>query len=66
VTDRIDRTPAEDAVHRILERMREAGVLIASTGIHGNVLKFRPPMVFRQQHADLVLAALDEALAETV
>jgi len=66
VTDRIDRTPAVDAVHRILERMREAGVLIASTGIHGNVLKFRPPMVFRQQHADLVLAALDEALAETV
>jgi len=66
VTDRADKTPATDAARRVVEHMRESGVLIASTGAHSNVLKFRPPMVFRKEHADLVLAALDEALTETV
>jgi 4-aminobutyrate aminotransferase-like enzyme len=66
VTGRADKTPATDAAKRVVEHMRKSGVLIASTGAHSNVLKFRPPMVFRQEHADLVLAALDEALTETV
>jgi 4-aminobutyrate aminotransferase-like enzyme len=43
--------------------MRERGILISATGPAGNVLKIRPPLVFRREHADLLLETLDEVLA---
>jgi 4-aminobutyrate aminotransferase-like enzyme len=42
--------------------MRDRGVLLGATGPEGNVLKIRPPLVFGKDHADLLLAALDEVL----
>ena len=30
--------------------MRQDGVLIGTTGRHGNTLKIRPPLVFRRGH----------------
>ena len=45
------------------EAMRERGVLLSATGPAGNVLKIRPPLVFRREHADLLLQTLDEVLA---
>lgn len=62
VTDRAARTPAAADAAVILERLREEGVLLARIGQHGNILKFRPPLVFRREHADLALRKLDEAL----
>jgi 4-aminobutyrate aminotransferase-like enzyme len=41
--------------------MRDEGVLVGSEGLHGNILKLRPPIVFRREHADLTIAALDRA-----
>jgi 4-aminobutyrate aminotransferase-like enzyme len=38
-----------------------ARVLIGSEGPLGNILKLRPPMVFRQEHADLLVQAIDAA-----
>jgi len=43
--------------------MRDRGVLIGATGPAENVLKIRPPLVFRREHADLLVEALDEALS---
>jgi hypothetical protein len=40
------------------------GVLIGTTGPHDNVLKMRPPIVFNQEHAEILLAALVKALEE--
>jgi 4-aminobutyrate aminotransferase-like enzyme len=45
---------AEDLVNR----MREAGVLINRTGPRENVLKIRPPLVFKSEHAEMLVAAL--------
>jgi 4-aminobutyrate aminotransferase-like enzyme len=39
-------------------------VLIGRTGRWGNVLKIRPPLVFEERHADLLLEALRDALGE--
>jgi hypothetical protein len=39
--------------------MRDEGVLIGSEGLHGNILKVRPPIVFRGEHADMTVAAPD-------
>ena len=49
---------AEQAVNRL----RDDGILVGRTGPHGNVLKIRPPLVFRDEHADAVVAALTKAL----
>ena len=42
--------------------MRQNGVLIGTTGRHGNTLKIRPPLVFKRQEAGLLLATLEEVL----
>jgi 4-aminobutyrate aminotransferase-like enzyme/Ser/Thr protein kinase RdoA (MazF antagonist) len=58
-----ERVPAAGRAGRVTEAMRERGILISTTGPAGNVLKIRPPLVFRREHADLLLQTLDEVLA---
>ncbi len=48
----------------VMNNMRARGVLISSAGPAGNVLKIRPPLVFTQAQADILLTALDGALAD--
>ena len=48
---------------RIVNGLRERGVLVGSTGRSGDVLKIRSPLPLEAQHADLLLAALDQTLA---
>jgi 4-aminobutyrate aminotransferase-like enzyme len=58
-------TTAPDAAgaKEIVEGMRVRGVLIGTTGRHRNVLKIRPPLVFKREHADELVAALLGILA---
>jgi 4-aminobutyrate aminotransferase-like enzyme len=63
VSDRGAKTPATAETKRLVNRMRERGVLISRIGMHDNILKIRPPMPFSRQHADLLVGTLDEALA---
>jgi 4-aminobutyrate aminotransferase-like enzyme len=63
VDDRQTRAPAAGHAHRVAEAMRERGILLSTTGPAGNVLKIRPPLVFRAEHADLLLETLDDVLA---
>jgi 4-aminobutyrate aminotransferase-like enzyme len=48
---------------KVVNRLREARVLISATGPRANVLKIRPPLVFSAENADLFLDRLDTALA---
>jgi 4-aminobutyrate aminotransferase-like enzyme len=57
------RAPAAGQARQVTDAMRERGILVSATGPAGNVLKIRPPLVFQQEHADLLLQALDEVLA---
>ena len=54
--------PGGDRAQRIMNAMRENGVLIGLDGPFGNVLKIRPPMPFGSAEADLLLEVLQEAL----
>jgi len=47
----------------VVDAMREAGVLVGRTGPHDNVLKIRPPLVFGEEHLDVLIGALDAALS---
>ncbi len=64
VSDRQAKTPAGAQTKRLVNVMRERGVLISRIGVHDNILKIRPPMPFSKQHADLLIETLDPALAE--
>jgi 4-aminobutyrate aminotransferase-like enzyme/Ser/Thr protein kinase RdoA (MazF antagonist) len=63
---RVPETGEADAVSAktIVEAMRGAsvGVLIGTTGRHGNVLKIRPPLAFRREHADRLVETLSQVL----
>jgi 4-aminobutyrate aminotransferase-like enzyme len=62
VKDRATREPAGAETKRIVNAMRERGVLISRIGIHDNILKIRPPMPFSKQNAALLLQTLDDVM----
>lgn len=62
VTDRATRVPATVQTVRIVNGLRERGVLLSGTGEHANILKIRPPLVFSQENADLLVGTLDDVL----
>lgn len=64
VRNRAIRDPAPDLATAVVDEMRERGVLIGKTGIHGNVLKIRPPMPFGIENATFLVGILDEVLAD--
>lgn len=63
VRDRATLAPAPDEVARLLDLMRQEGVLAGSEGVHANIIKMRPPLVFSRENADYALAAMERALA---
>lgn len=64
VRNRDTLEPATNETGKVVNLLREKGVLINSTGLYDNVLKIRPPLVFSRQHADLLLEKLELVLAE--
>ncbi len=56
--------PGAALAARVVNGMRRRGVLISASGPGNNVLKIRPPLVFGRTEADLLLAALQESLAD--
>ncbi|MCY1283670.1 2-aminohexano-6-lactam racemase [compost metagenome] len=62
VSDRASKAPAAAETRRVVNAMRERGVLISAAGPRENILKIRPLLVFEREHADLLLDVLDEAL----
>jgi 4-aminobutyrate aminotransferase-like enzyme len=62
VNSAVSGGPSASLASLIVNGMRERRVLISATGPHGNVLKIRPPLPFRAEHADQLLAVLSEVL----
>lgn len=63
VTDRVERSPATELTARVVNGLRERGVLVGSIGPDNNIVKLRPPMVLNRTEADLMLEVLDDTLA---
>jgi 4-aminobutyrate aminotransferase-like enzyme/Ser/Thr protein kinase RdoA (MazF antagonist) len=63
VADPATREPDGARARAVRDRMRHLGVLVGTTGRHGNVLKLRPPLALGETHVPVLVAALDEALA---
>jgi 4-aminobutyrate aminotransferase-like enzyme len=50
-----------DEAERVVNHLREQGILIGRTSRDENVLKIRPPLVFTDEHADMLASELQAA-----
>ena len=62
VSNRATRTPDREFTTRVVNRMRDKGVLLSACAMGHNVLKIRPPLVLSAEQAGIVIEVLDEAL----
>ena len=62
VNDRETREPATETTSRVVNGLRDRGILTGSIGPGDNVLKLRPPMVFSTENADYFLGIVDDVL----
>ncbi|MGR2740354.1 aspartate aminotransferase family protein [Billgrantia sp. Q4P2] len=62
VSDRTTRAPDRELTTRVVNRMRDKGVLLSACAMGHNVLKIRPPLVLSAEQARMVIEVLDEAL----
>jgi 4-aminobutyrate aminotransferase-like enzyme len=63
VIDRGTKESASAQTGKIVNAMRDRGVLISRIGQGDNILKIRPPMVFSTENADLLVTTLDGVLS---
>lgn len=55
--------PDRELTGKVVNRMKEQGVLLSSDGPYHNVLKIKPPLVFGCEEADILVDNLDKVLA---
>lgn len=64
IDDATSELPSAAKAKYLVQRFRDEQILMSSEGVHENVLKFKPPMVFNATDADRFMQVLAMALAE--
>lgn len=64
VKDRQTKEPAKLEAVEVLEGCKKRDVLIGKGGLHGNVLRIKPPMCISKDDADYMADVLDEVFTE--
>ena len=62
VQDADDPRPVPELTARVVNGLRQRGVLLSATGPQVSTLKIRPPLVFAREHADMLVDTLDEVM----
>ena len=57
------KEPDPELTANVVNALRNHGVLTGSIGVHDNILKLRPAMVFSRNNADFFLQVLDDVLS---
>ncbi len=65
VRDRVSREPFAEACRHLVNRARARGVLLSVDGPDHNVIKVKPPLVFAEREAALLVETLDVVLGES-
>jgi 4-aminobutyrate aminotransferase-like enzyme len=64
VSDRATRDADGETTSRVVNLLRDKGILLSACAKGHNVLKIRPPLVLTGEQVAMVVQGLDEALAE--
>ncbi|KAF7662488.1 hypothetical protein LDENG_00234480 [Lucifuga dentata] len=65
VTDRAQKTPATEIAAKVVKRLKvEDRICVSTDGPWDNVLKFKPPMCFTMEDAELVVHSIDRILTD--
>jgi 4-aminobutyrate aminotransferase-like enzyme len=62
VRDRATLEPASTEASRVVNRLRDRGIIAGTDGPHHNVIKLRPPLCFTKEDADRFVTVLDEVI----
>ena len=62
VRDRDSKEPASAEAKLAHERCKDYALLIGKGGVHGNVLRIKPPMCISREDADYIADVLDLVL----
>jgi alanine-glyoxylate transaminase/(R)-3-amino-2-methylpropionate-pyruvate transaminase len=63
VKDRATKEPAKEECAQVLETCKEMGLLLGKGGLHGQTIRFSPPMCVTREDAEFLLDVLDRAFA---
>jgi len=66
IKDHEKLTPASDEAEKLVNDMKEHGILISTDGPDHNVLKIKPPMVFTNDNADQLVETLNKLLMQDI
>jgi 4-aminobutyrate aminotransferase-like enzyme/Ser/Thr protein kinase RdoA (MazF antagonist) len=66
VTDSTSLRPDAQCAAAVKNALKRHGVLVGTTGPHGNVLKVRPPLAFTEREVPYFVSALERALEEAL
>ena len=66
VSDRETKEPDAGVAKRVVNELRNRGILMSKIGEHDNVLKLRPPLCFSRENADLLISTLDDVLSSAL
>ena len=64
VEDRTTKAPASAMCADVFERAKNLGLLIGKGGLHGNVLRIKPPMCITRDDVDFMIRVLDIAFTQ--
>ena len=54
--------PAGTEADRVINEMKEIGILLSTDGPDNNVIKIKPPLVFNEENAHFLAETLDHIL----
>ena len=63
VKDRTTKEPAKAEAAQVMENAKDMGLLLGKGGLHGQAVRFSPPMCVTKADADFLLEVLDQALS---
>jgi len=65
VIDKKSKKPATALAGKIVNEMKERGILLSTDGPFNNVIKIKPPLVFNENNVDFLIEKLSQVLSET-
>ncbi len=63
VADKATRKPLQpEKMATVFEEIKDCGILVGKGGLHGNVLRIKPPMCVNEANVDLAMEVFESVL----